>query len=64
MFKKDSDVAIHHLDLNTEQLHKMSCQYVFSSVPILNYENLGWKFEKAFTTDDSFWKIYVYSIGA
>lgn len=62
LFGKDCGVSIQQLDLNTEQLRKMNCQYVFSAVPIRNSEELGWRFEKAFTTGKSFWKIYVYNI--
>jgi hypothetical protein len=62
MFGKDCGVSIHHLDINTEQLRKMGCQYVLSAVPILNYEELDWDFEKSFTTDRSYWKIYLYKI--
>lgn len=62
MLGKDSGVSIQHLEVNTSQLRKMGCQYVFSAVPVCNYEELGWKYEKEFTTDKSFWKIYLYRI--
>ena len=62
LFGKDCGVSIHHLDLNTDQLRKMNCQFVFSAVPILNYKELDWDFEKSFTTDQSFWEIYLYRV--
>ena len=62
MFNKNSKISIKNLDIDTKQLQRMGCQYVFSAVPILNYEDLNWKFEKSFTTDKSFWEIYVYSV--
>lgn len=61
-YSKNCGVKVHQLDVNTEQLREMGCQYVFSAVPIENHENLGWKYEKSFTTDNSFWEIYLYSI--
>lgn len=61
-YSKNCGVKVHQLDVNTEQLRELGCQYVFSAVPIENHENLGWKFEKCFTTDNSFWEIYLYSI--
>lgn len=62
MFRKNSNMSVKDLDIDTKQLQKMGCQYIFSAVPILNYQDLNWKFEESFTTDDSFWEIYVYNI--
>ena len=62
MYGKNSDITIINLDIDTPQLQEMDCQYIFSAVPILNYENLNLKFENSFTTDNSFWEIYLYSI--
>lgn len=62
MFGRNCGISIHHLDINTEQLQKMGCQYVIAAVPIENYEELGWTYEKSFTTDQSFWKLYLYNI--
>lgn len=61
-YGKDCGKDIQHLDINTDQLRKMNCQYVVSAVPILNYKELDWLYEKSFTTDNSFWKIYLYDI--
>ncbi len=64
LYGKNCGVSIQHLDINTNQLRKMNCQYIISAVPILNYEELNLDFEKSFTSDHSFWKIYLYSIQA
>ena len=64
LYGKNCGVSILHLDINTNQLRKMNCQYIISAVPILNYEELNLDFEKSFTSDHSFWKIYLYSIQA
>lgn len=61
-YGKNCGVVVHQLDVNTRQLQKMGCQYVFSAVPIENFEELGWEFKKSFTTDNSFWKIFLYRI--
>lgn len=62
LYDKNCGVEIKHLDVNTQQMLDMDCQYVFSAIPINNYEELGWKFEKSFTADDSWWKIYLYRL--
>lgn len=59
---KDCNISIHNLNLDIQQLKSMNCQYIFSAVPILNYQDLELHFEKSFTTDESFWKIYLYSL--
>lgn len=61
-YGKNCGKAIQKLDINTDQFREMGCRYIFSAVPILNYEELGWSFEKSFSTDQSFWKIYLYRI--
>ncbi|MBE3569645.1 MAG: hypothetical protein IMW92_05835 [Bacillales bacterium] len=59
-FRKDSKKKIHHLQLNIDQFKKMGGQYIFSSVPIMNAEEDGLHFLKAFNDPDSAWKIYLY----
>ena len=53
LYDKNCGMEIQSLAVNTQQMLDMNCQYVFSAVPVLNYEELGWKFEKSFTTNDS-----------
>ena len=62
VFGKNINTSINSLNVDTDQLRKMGCEYVFSTVPILNYEQLGWTFERYFTNKESFWKIYLYKI--
>jgi hypothetical protein len=61
-FKKTSKVQIHHLELNTKVFKRMGGQYIFSSVPILNAEEDGLRFKKAFDQKDSAWRIYLYQV--
>lgn len=62
LYDKNCGMEIQSLAVNTQQMLDMNCQYVFSAVPVLNYEELGWKFEKSFTTNDSWWNIYLYKL--
>ena len=61
-YGKNCGKVIQHLDINTDQLRKMNCQYIISAIPVFNYEELDWNFEKSFTNDNSFWKIYLYKV--
>ncbi|NRD79299.1 hypothetical protein HPT25_18220 [Bacillus sp. BRMEA1] len=61
-FKKTSKVQIHHLQLDMKVFKKMGGEYIFSSVPILNAEEDGLHFKKAFDQKDSAWKIYLYQV--
>lgn len=59
---KNRNISVKHLDINIHALKAMGGVYIFSAVPILNAEELGIKLEKEFTTDESFWKIHLYSL--
>ncbi len=54
--------VINNLQLNTDVLQGLNCQYIFSSSEILNHKELNFKFEKYFERDDSPWAIYLYSV--
>lgn len=55
--------TIQHLNINIEALKELGCQYIFSAVPINNHEQLGVAYLGSYTTDNSFWNVYVYRIG-
>lgn len=59
-FKKDSTKVIQHLELNMDAFKAMGGQYIFSAVPILNAEEDGLQFLKAFDNPQSAWRIYLY----
>ncbi|MBB6729828.1 DUF6044 family protein [Cohnella zeiphila] len=59
-FKKDSTVKIQHLELNMDAFKALGGQYIFSSVPILNADEDGLHFLKAFDSPDSAWRVYLY----
>lgn len=48
--------------LNTEKLKSMGCKYVFSTVPIVNHEDIGMNFENYFETDSSYYGIFLYQM--
>jgi hypothetical protein len=60
--KKDSNVAITNISLNTDKLREMGARYIFSAVPILNAAQLNLKREKVFENSTSSWQIYLYKI--
>jgi hypothetical protein len=63
LFPKNTNKKIKNLELNIQKLKELNCQYIFSSVEILNSEKNGLKFEKSFESKNSFYKIYLYSVG-
>ena len=59
---KYDNSAIEYLDLNTEALKSLGCEYIISSVDIKNYGELKLSFIKKYTTNQSFWAIRVYRL--
>jgi hypothetical protein len=57
-------LVVHHLDLDTAQLHAMGGEYIISAVVIEDSQQTGLTFEKEFFSKDSFWHIYLYRIRA
>lgn len=55
------DRIIDNLQLNTDVLNELNCQYIFSSAEIVNHLDLKLKYEKYFERDDSPWGIFLYS---
>jgi hypothetical protein len=59
--KKDEVYPI-NVDLNVSAIHSLSGKYIFSSYPIVNYEENGLSFLQKFHDKDSAWDIYLYKI--
>ena len=53
---------INDLELNTEQMKAMNCQFIFSAVKINNASSTNLKLLKKFTDHKYFWDIYLYRI--
>lgn len=62
IINKESNLSIRKLCLNTDVLRSLGCKYLFSTVEIKNYTDLKTKFVGTYTTNNSFYKIYVYEI--
>ncbi len=60
-FKK-SNVIIQNLDIDTEILKEMGCEYILSAVPVENHNKINLDFLQKFTNDNSIWNIYLYKI--
>lgn len=63
-FEKKWNSVIYDLDLNTEVLKELNCQYVFSAAYLMDAEKKGLSLlrEAPFETEDSWYHIYVYKV--
>ena len=59
---KRSKAVINNLDIDTSELKKMNCKYIFSAVEIKNYNQLNLILLKIFDEKKSPWKIHLYEI--
>lgn len=59
---KNDNLVIDYLDINTNVLKEMGCEYIFSSVEIRNYKDLNLAYINNYTTDKSYWNIRVYKL--
>jgi hypothetical protein len=64
IIRKDSNIEINDLKIDSKILRQMNCQYAFSAVPIKNANEIGFFLEKSFENKESPYKIYLYSIRA
>ena len=62
MFSKRTKKKIENLELNVDQLKAMGGNYVLSTVPILNAADNRLAFHRAFESETSHWKIYLYEV--
>lgn len=64
-FEKKWNSVIYDLDLDTDALRELNCQYVFSAAYLLNAEENGLSLlrEAPFETEGSWYHIYVYAVG-
>ncbi|PAV30905.1 hypothetical protein CIL05_04105 [Virgibacillus profundi] len=62
LFTKNSDEVIEALDINTEALQDLGGDYIFSALPIENYDDNGLDFEESFEKEGLPWEIWVYRV--
>jgi hypothetical protein len=55
-------VAREPIALNVKVLQELNCQYLFSAVEITDYQNSGLEYLKSFTSQGSFYTVYLYKI--
>lgn len=62
MIGKNSDLFIGAIDLDIDQIRKMDGKYIISALPINEFNDPSVKFVKSVSSEDSFWKIYIYQL--
>lgn len=62
LFPKKTNTVVKNLDLDAKVFKEMNGKYLISSVPIMNYEEINFKFLKSFTNSNSYWKLYLYKV--
>lgn len=62
MINKYQATAYENLQLNTEALEALGCEYLFSAMEIKNCERLSLTLKGVFETPSSYYKVYVYSL--
>ena len=59
---KDKNLVVKKLEIDTQQLKKMKCKYILSSVEVKNASKINLKLTKVYDDNQSIWKIFVYQI--
>lgn len=59
---KEDNIVIQNLELDTEVLKELGCEYIFSAVEIQNAEETGLKFLEVFSGEESAIEVFVYGI--
>ena len=59
---KESNIRIDELDINTDALKRLGCDYILSAAEICNLSQLNISLVEEYSTNDSFWRIRVYKL--
>lgn len=59
---KDENIVLENLEINTDVLKELGCNYIFSAVEIKNARDINLTLLNNFTTDTSKIEIYVYEL--
>lgn len=62
MLGKESKIVLNDLHYNWEKLKELGCDYIFSCGKIDDYQRYNLEFIGEFTSDTSYWDIWVYEI--
>ena len=60
--QKTQDFRYEDLELNTEKMAELGCEYLFSAAQIVNAEEIGLHLEGRFDTEESLYEIWLYRI--
>ena len=61
-YSKFDNIKISQLDIDTNELKLMGCEYIFATTEILNYREIKLTFINYFSTETSFRGVYVYQL--
>ena len=62
LIKKDSGFQYKELALDTQAMKDLGCEYIFSAAEITDADSMHLKLEKTFSTDDSYYEVWLYKI--
>ena len=60
--QRSDDFVYTDLDLNTEVMRELGCEYVLSCAEVTCADDLGWILERTFEEPDSFYRIWLYRV--
>jgi hypothetical protein len=61
-YRKYAQAQIMHLDFDLDQVKKMEGKYILSAVPIEDSSIVGLNYLRSFTTEESYWMLFLYEI--
>lgn len=63
LYGKNHDIReINNLEINTDALRELGCEYIISAVRINNANQINIEYVDTYTTPESFWELYVYRL--
>lgn len=62
MISKKQNMKYSDLEIDMEKLKELGCDYIFSAGEIVDYEEMGLDFLGYYTTDTSYWGIWLYQL--
>lgn len=62
MLGKNNTVKYQNLQINTQQMKAMGCEYLFSGAEIEGAKEIGMELLEVFETEKSYWKIWLYQL--
>lgn len=60
--KKGADFSYEKLQLDTEQMKKLGCTYLFAAAEIKDADSMHLQLEKTFSTENSYYEVWLYRL--